>query len=466
MSINPSIFKAYDIRGIYPDDINEEKIVSIIKGVYTLFSSDIKKDNISIILGRDMRLSSPSLFEVAKKTLVSLGATVIDIGLSSTPTVYFATLFYKYDAGIQISASHNPKQYNGLKIVRRDGDKLIKIGKNTGMMKLKEIVKSDQFIGPKLGGQVISKSDVLKDEVEFAFDLVKPKSIKKLKIVADAANSMGALFIDEIIKRTPCELVKMNFELDGTFPAHPADPLVSKNLIDLQKRVLKEKADLGIAPDGDGDRLFFIDEKGKIIPPTIITSLIAKEVLQKNPGGKIIFDIRYIRNASKICGDLGGEISICPVGHALITEQLNKQGALFAGESSGHYFFKETGGAEAAIRILVHLLEILGRENRPISELVSELTTSVESGEYNFILPEKLDPKDFLIQVAHDYSNGTASWLDGLSVDFPDWRFNIRTSNTEPLLRINVEGETAELVNRELNILKQKILNVGAKSKD
>jgi len=466
MEINQKIFKAYDIRGVYPSDIDEEKMVLIIKVIYKVFTEQTGRENLSVVLGRDMRLSSPSLHDIAKKTLVDLGAQVIDIGLSTTPTVYFATLYYKYDAGIQISASHNPKEYNGLKIVRRDGNKIIKIGKNTGMARIKELVVSKKFTETKPAGKILTKTNIVKDEVDFAFNLVQPRAIKKLKIVADTANSMGSLYLEEIFKRTPCELIKMNFDLDGTFPVHQADPLQSKTLIDLQKRVIIEKADFGIATDGDADRIFYIDEKGRVIQPTLITSLITRELLSKFSGEKIIIDIRYQRNATKVAHDLGGSTSISPVGHALITEQLNRENGIFAGESSGHYFFRDNGGAESPIRVIIHILDLLSKTNKLISELVSELTTSYESGETNYILPETVDVKELLNEFASEYHDGQISWLDGIAIDYPDWRFNIRTSNTEPLLRLNIEGLNKELVMGKLGKIKDKILSTGAKVKE
>ncbi len=257
----------------------------------------------------------------------------------------------------------------------------------------------------------------------------------------------------------------MNFELDGTFPVHQPDPLDFKNLIDLQKKVKEEKADLGIAPDGDGDRIFFIDEEGKVIPATLITSLVAREILKRSPGQKIIVDIRYTQNVINAVDKFKGKHVISTVGHALITELVNKEKAEFAGESSGHFYFKEIGGAESSIRVILYVFDVLTRENKPISEIVSELHTSIESGEFNFILKDGTDAKRLLKNISDSYFSGTISWLDGVSVDYPDWRFNIRTSNTEPLLRLNVEGKSEGLVSEKVKELKEKIIEQGATSK-
>ena len=459
------IFKAYDIRGVYPQDINENKLELIIKGIYTFFVKDLKKNNLTVALGRDMRISSPSLFKVARETLVSLGAQVFDIGLVSTPTFYFAVLRYGYDVGIQISASHNPPQYTGAKFAKRIGNQLVKISKLTGMEEVKRIVSEQDFIQPAAGGKVTERKDVLVEDVKDALKSVALPKLKKFKIVADPANAMGILFLEELFKQIPADLVKMNFTLDGTFPAHQPDPLEFKNLKDLCERVVKEKADFGIAPDGDGDRVFFIDEKGEVIPATLISTLVTKEILSKKPGEKIIVDIRYTRNVVNMVKKLGGVSSISVVGHALITEKLNREKAIFAGESSGHFYFRETGGAESSLRVILYVIKALIEEGKPISEIVSAYKSTFESGESNFILKESTVTKELLKNISDGYNSGQVSWIDGVSVDFPDWRFNIRTSNTEPLFRLNVEGNTEKIVKAKLLELKSKILQSGAKEK-
>lgn len=466
MRINPQIFKAYDIRGVYPSDINEENFSTIIKAIYTFFHHELKKDNLKVCLGRDMRLSSPSLFKVAKETLIKLGAHILDVDLVSTPTFYFACLYYQADCGIQISASHNSPQWNGVKFVIRDGMNLIKIGKNTGMKKVFELVEKGNFIKEKKEGKVTKIKSSVSDEVDFAFDYVKPSNIKKLKIVTDPANAMGIVYLEELFKRLPCQLVKMNFTLDGGFPAHEPNPLIFKNLIDLQKKVIKEKADLGIAPDGDGDRVFFIDEKGNIIQASLISSLIATELLKKNPADKIGLDIRYTRNIINAVKKANGKPIIGPVGHALISELMIKEDILFTGESSGHYFYRATGYAESSVITILQILKVISEENKPISQIVSQYLTSIESGEINFTIPSNIAAKNFLEKISKNYTSGKISWLDGLSVDYPSWRFNIRASNTEPLIRLNVEGDNVSLVNQKTKELKEKILAKGAKIKE
>lgn len=465
MNIDLSIFKAYDIRGIYPSQINEENYPTIIKAIYTFFVQDLKKENLTIVLARDMRVSSPSLFELAKKTLVEMGATVVDIGLASTPTFYYAVANYGYDAGIQVSASHNPKEYNGIKFAKNTGGKLTKIGKITGMEKVKKLVQSQEFVAPKEGGKTIVNDHVLQDEIKSAMESVGAKEYKKLKVVVDPANAMGVVFLEELFKHIPMEVVKMNFELDGTFPSHEPNPLKFKNLVDLQKKVIEEKADLGIAPDGDGDRVFFINEKGEVIKATSVTSLVAHEILEKTQGEIITADIRDILNVKEVCRQLGGKFTMCIVGHAYITEQLNREGAAFAGESSGHFFFRETGGGESSIRVILYMLKALSEQNKPISEILSQYISAYEHEEINFVISPPADPQAILNMLENDYKDGKVYKDDGLSVDYADWRFNVRLSNTEnePILRVNVEGKNKELVDQKFAEIEQKMLAAGGK---
>jgi phosphomannomutase len=458
MNITPGIFKAYDIRGIYPKEINEENIVSITKAIYKFFTEQRPDKKLTIVLGRDMRTSSPQLFEIAKETLKAAGADVIDVGLVSTPTFYFAVYHFGYDAGIQITASHNPKDYNGIKFVLNSDKGLIKIGKSTGMDVIQQLANSDITL-PEKEGSITKKSDIQEEEVKNALRIFKNPEIKKFKVVADPANAMGATYIEALAKIVPLDLIKMNFDLDGTFPAHQPDPLDFKNLVDLQKKVVEEGADFGLAPDGDGDRLFFVDEKGQVIPGSIITALIAREFLQEQPGATILFDIRYLMTPRAIVEENGGKYEISKVGHAYITELLGKASGVFAGESSAHYFYRENGNAESQLATIICVLKVLTKENKPLSEVVAELRRSYESGEHNFTVA---NAPEILEKLKATYTDGELSMLDGISVSYPDWRFNVRTSNTEPLLRLNVEAKTEDLMHEKKNEL-EKLITTTAK---
>src|SRR3989344_5521510 len=430
------IFKSYDIRGIYPKEIDEENIKQIVASIYKFFQDD-RREPLEIVVGTDMRVSSPALTTAAIETLVTLGATVIDVGIVSTPTFYFAVSHYKYQCGLQVPASHNPPEWNGIKFVKRGKNGLVKIGKSTGMEKVKEMVMKNEPIVAVSGGSVTKKIGVLVDEVENALKILDNPEIGRFKVVADPANAMGAQYIEALFKKVPQDLVKMNFELDGTFPAHQPDPLQAKNLVDLQARVLSEKADLGLAPDGDGDRLFFIDEKGQIVPPTIITSIVATELLKENPGDQILVDIRYLLTPKKIIEENGGKMHVVKVGHAYITEAMHAQSGLFAGESSGHYFFRETGNAESQMPMILTVLKVLTEANKPFSEVVDDYRRSFESGEFNFKVAHA---KEIIEKIKEKYTDGQLDTLDGIAINYPTWRLSVRTSNTEPLLRLNVES--------------------------
>lgn len=458
MTIDPSIFKSYDIRGVYPEQINEENIVQIVKAIYKFFTTKIDKPQLNVVLAYDMRLSGPQLFEAAKNTLLAAGANVVDAGQLSTPSFYFAVFHYAYDCGIQITASHNPKEYNGAKFVIYTPKGLIKIGKPTGMDDVKKLSEEEIVIKPPKPGKITQKTGILEDEVKVTLDLLKNPVIKKLKIVADPGNAMGAQYIGALFDKVPAELIRMNFELDGNFPVHEPNPLNFETLKDLQARVLSEHADLGLATDGDGDRLYFIDEKGAVVPATSVTSIVARELLKEYPGDIIYFDIRDILGPQKIVEECGGKSEIVRVGHAYITEAMNKSGGIFAGESSGHMFFRTNGNAESNLPVILIVLKVMSDENKTLSELVEELRRSYESGELNFKVS---NAAEILMALRQRYKDGQFSEIDGVSVYFGDWRFNVRTSNTEPLLRLNVEGYDKKVVTEKFEELKNFINSIA-----
>ncbi|MCA9372414.1 phosphomannomutase/phosphoglucomutase [Candidatus Woesebacteria bacterium] len=459
--INPKIFKAYDIRSTYPDEINEEAVELIARGIYAYFAKKLNKQDMTICVGHDMRFSSPSLYHVMTETLKKQGVKVIRLGLVSTPTVYFATKTYGYDVGIQISASHNPKEYNGVKFLYRDGDALIKIGQTTGMHEVKDVVMHQQFLPYQSGGSVEEKSNVITEETQQALDAIQPISLSGLTVVSDPANAMGILPLTELFKHLEAKHIMINETLDGTFPAHQADPLQHKTLRQLQDAVVKEHTDIGIAMDGDADRVMFIDEKGEIVPATLITALIAREILSKKPGELILVDVRYTRNVEHVVTKHKGKVHFCRIGHALITDQVNKEGAIFAGESSGHYYFQSMGGTESSMRVVLYVLNVLAREQKPFSEIMKELSTSEESGEVNYTLPDKFTNEDILAKLKEQYADGKLNTLDGIAIDFPTWRLSVRFSNTEPLLRLNVEADTKEELKKAFGQLKKYLLSLG-----
>lgn len=463
--MNTSVFKAYDIRGVYPDQLNEESFEAITAAIAHFFKNKLGKDHPTLLLSRDMRISSPSLYEVAKKTLVACGVEVIDADLLPTPTFYYGVLKYQYDGGIHVTASHNPKEYAGTKFVLRDGNTVLKIGKSTGMLDIQDLAVNKSYDPYTNDGKVTESPNILADEVADALKDFDISTFKPFTVVADPANGMGGLYLKEVFKHIPGTLEFINEELDGTFPAHQADPLDFDNLKPLQDLVREKKADVGVEPDGDGDRIFFVDERAEIVPATMITALIASEALAKNPSAKIIADIRYTRNVSHIVEAAGSKMLTSKVGHAFITQDVNTNHAYFAGESSGHFYFGETGGAESAVKVLLYVLHAMSTKGQPLSQILASLHTSYESGERNFVLPESVKAADLLTQIQQEHTDATISSLDGLAVDYPDWRFNIRTSNTEPLLRLNVEADTEADMKTHFDELTRRIEETGATQK-
>lgn len=459
MSIDPSIFKAYDIRAIYPTQIDEGRIVNITRAVYKVVSDKSGKNPLTFALSRDMRISSPSLFEAALKTLIEMGANVIDLGLSSTPNLYFSVYSEGYDGGMQISASHNPKEWNGIKIVMNSTKGLIKIGKNTGMEDIKNLSNQNfSWKSPQKG--TVVRNDTLEKEVNNALRITGNPKISEFNIVADGANSMGTTYINALFKRIPGNLTRLNFELDGNFPAHQPDPLNYETLTELRDKVVSERADMGFAPDGDGDRFFFIDENGDVVTPSIINSIVAREWLKKHSGATILFDIRYIFQLTKIVEENGGKYGITKVGHAFITEKMHETGADYAGESSCHFFFKETGNGEAPLPVVITVLSVMTREGKKLSEISKELKRAFESGEFNYKVS---NAKDIMEELKRQYSDGKVEDWDGVAVTYPSWRFSVRSSNTEPLLRLNVESYNKEEMETKRDELKSFIDEKGAK---
>jgi len=430
-----SIFKAYDIRGIYPSELDEETAYKIGRAFVSFL--DCK----TVVIGRDMRLSSPSLFEALAKGITEQGADVIDIGLSITPMLYFAVKEFKYDAGIIITASHNPKEYNGLKLVTKAafpvyGDDIQKIKKL--LNKFKESKKKCRII----------KKDVLHDYINSNFKSVDVKKLKSMRIVVDAGNGMGGLVFPKFFDKIDVGVVPMFWELDGEFPNHVPDPLKPENLEDIRKKIKDEKADLGIAVDGDCDRIIFIDEKADIIPADLITALVSEELLKKNPGSAILYDLRSSMIVEELIEKNKGKAVMCRVGHSFIKKQMRDEKAIFAGELSGHYYFKDIGYFEGPLLVVLYVLKILTEKNKKISELIVPLKKYHATGEINFEVKNKQKKMNELVE-KYKKNAKEVSYLDGIKLEFADWWFNVRPSNTEPLLRLNLEAKTKELMEKK-----------------
>lgn len=442
MNVDASIFKAYDIRGVYPDQLNEEIAYCLGRAYAHLIKKENpNKDNFQIVVGSDMRLSGPSLKEKLIEGLIASGIDVINIGLVSTPTFYFAVAFYGYDGGIQVSASHNPKEYNGFKLVRAGA---VPISGDTGMKDLASLVEANEFESTTKKGTITKKDGVVEDLVKDQTKSIDLTSIKPFKIVVDAANAMGSLDIKEMFKGLPCQLIKLNFNLDGTFPAHEADPFKDKNLKVVQDGVKEHQADLGISIDGDGDRYFFVDENGELIRQEILRGIMAQLALAEHPGATVCYDIRPGRITKDMIESVGGKSSVTKVGHSLIKEQMIKENAIFGGESSGHFFYKfDYGVFESPVSYVLKLLEFISKKNVPVSQIMKPYRKYFHSGEINSIVK---DPDAKIKEIGKKYSQGEISHLDGITVTFDDFWFNVRKSNTEPKLRLNLEAISKEIM--------------------
>lgn len=443
---NPGIFKAYDIRGIYGQDFDEEMAYQLGLAFSEMRKNELKKDNINIVAGCDMRVSSPILKEKLIEGLRDGGADVIDIGLASTPTFYFAVAHYGYDGGILVSASHNPKEYNGFKMVR---EKAIPVSKDTGIYMLRDKIINGDLIKAETKGNVSQKENVLADQVKHDLGYTDLQNIKPLKIVIDPANAMGAQYFDGLLEHLPCEIIKMNWEFDGSFPNHEADPFKHENVADLCKRVIEEKADLGIATDGDGDRIFFVDDKGEPVEPGITRAILCKIFLRENKNAKIAYDIRPGRITLDSILENGGTPIVTRVGHSLIKEQAIKENAIFAGESSGHFFLNMAEGCyEVPLIVTLKILEELSQYGGKFSDYILPYKKYSHSGEINSRV-ESIEEK--IKEIKEKYQDGKLDELDGITIEYPDYWFNVRASNTEPLLRLNLEAKTRELMEEKRN---------------
>ena len=448
--INEGVFKAYDIRGIYPTEIDEDFAYKLGCG-YAAFVLEKNPSAKTVVLSSDMRLSSPALRAEVERGLLDSGMNVIDIGLSSTPTFYFAVAYYGYDAGIQVSASHNPKQWNGFKMVLKGG---FPVSKNTGILRIKENMLNGVCVKSGERGIVHKEENVLEDLANEQLANVDLAKIGKFKIVIDAANAMGSPDMEEFFKHVPAEVVKINFDLDGNFPSHESDPMKEENVALLKEEVVKNGADFGIAIDGDADRYFLVDEKGAVLPLEILLAMMAKEELKIYPGSPICYDVRCGKTPLDIITEMQGDPVLTPVGHSLIKEIMLENDAVFGGESSGHFYYREHYGTfEMPFVLLTRFLALLSAEEKTFSEMAAPYKRYAGSGEIN---RKVADTQATLARIKETYKDGKIVEIDGVSVEYPDYWFNVRASNTEPLIRLNLESKSKELTDEKV----QEVLKV------
>ncbi|MBP7149622.1 MAG: phosphomannomutase/phosphoglucomutase [Acidobacteria bacterium] len=427
------IFKAYDVRGAYPQKLNEEIARGIGRGAAVFLGAR------QMLVGHDMRRSGPPLAWALMDGLRAQGVDVTFIGQASSPLVYFAGR--TFDGSVSVTASHNPPPDNGMKICATGA---LPIGSANGLLDIRKIVEEERFPLSDKKGTIVEAAP-RREFVNFSAEALHAR--RRFRVVVDAGNGMGGEDYAELARRDlPLDIVPMYFEPDDTFPHHEPNPIHYETLADLQKRVVAEKADFGVGLDGDADRCVFVDEKGEILPADLVTALVARDVLRDKPGAKILHDLRASRVVREQVESAGGKAVECRVGHAFIKKALRDEGGVFAGELSGHFYFEESSYAENTLIAVCRIANILDQAGQPLSALIAPLRRYHGSGEVN---SRVADPAAVLSRLAEKYRDGQASHLDGLKVSFPEWWFNVRPSNTEPVVRLVVEADTRELMERK-----------------
>jgi phosphomannomutase len=437
VNIDPSIFKSYDIRGIYPEQINER----IAHDVGRAFVEVLGRRRIAV--GRDMRPSGESLASAFAEGALRAGADVTDVGLVSTDALYFAVGKFGFDGGVMITASHNPAEYNGLKFCREEAQA---ISLETGLGAIRDFIVSAEARPAATGTRgTLTKRNILDDFARHCISFIDVKRVKPFKIAIDAGNGMAGETVPYIFKYLPCEVIPLYFELDGTFPNHPASPIEPENMVDLQRAVREHGCDLGAAFDGDADRMFIVDEKAQLVGGDMVTALVGVNTLKRFPGAKILYNLICSRSVPEAIARAGGIPVRSPVGHSLIKPIMREQNIPFGGEHSGHFYFRDNWFADSGMIALMQCLELFSDADKAVSEVIAPINTRFRSGEIN---SRVADIPAKLAEIERKYSDAEIDHLDGVTVSYPDWWLNVRPSNTEPLLRLNVEGDTKELMER------------------
>jgi phosphomannomutase len=446
--LDPKAFKAYDVRGIYPDELDEEGAHAIGRAYVEEFEPR------RIAVGHDMRLSSPSMTEAVVRGAAEAGADVVELGLVGTEMVYFAVGELGLDGGIAVTASHNPKEYTGMKIVRRGA---LPVGGDSGLLDIRAraLAGARQETG-SLG--TVTKEDIWPRFVERVLSFIDVKAVKPLRVVIDAANGMAGVMLPPVLEHLPIEAVRFYFEPDGSFPNHEPNPLLPENREFIVRTVTEEQADLGVAFDGDADRCFFVDDSGEFVPGDFVTALLGESILEKEPGAKILYDVRASWAVPETIRRADGVPLVNRVGHAFFKHRMREEGAVFGGEVSGHYYFRDFSQADSGVVPFLLMLELVSKRGQKLSELLrpyreryfitGELNTPVAD------VPLKLQ------ELKERFgAEGGVSHLDGLSIDADDWHMNVRPSNTEPLLRLNLEALSPELMERKRDEVLEVIRN-------
>lgn len=439
--LDPGIFKSYDVRGIYPAELDD----GVAYGIGRCFVPLVNESNASkpaIVVGRDMRPSGEKLFEAFARGAGEAGADVVDIGMVSTDALYFAVGKYRFAGGVMITASHNPAQYNGMKFTRSEAQA---ISLESGLSEIRDRLVAGDLPPKAAAAGTISHRNILEDFAEHCLSFVDRSKIKPFKIAIDAGNGMAGETVPHVFKRLPCEVIPLYFELDGSFPNHPASPIEPENMMDLQAAVKRHGCDLGVAFDGDADRMFLVDEKGGLIDGSTVTALVALNTLKKHPGAKILYNLICSRSVPELIIKAGGIPIRSKVGHSIIKAIMREQDIIFGGEHSGHFYFRDNWYADSGMIAMLQCLELFSEANKPVSEVIAPIDTRFRSGEIN---SKVRDIPSKLREIEQHYKDAQIDHLDGITIGYPDWWMNVRPSNTEPLLRLNVEGDTQALMEK------------------
>ena len=433
-----AIFKAYDVRGIYPDQLDEQASYRIGWAFATWSSAP------SIVLGRDCRRSSPALSGAFSDGVTDVGADVVDIGLATTDMVYFASGRLSMP-GAMFTASHNPPRYNGVKLCLAGA---APVGEETGLEEVRRLAERNGSSRAAAAKGRVRSHEMLDSYMDHLLSFAEVASFDELTVVADAANGMAGLVLPPLFERLPCKLVPLYMELDGTFPNHPADPIQPENQADLKRAVTEHSANLGLAFDGDADRVFLVDERAEGVSGSAVTALVAKAMLERYPGATILYNLICSKVVPEVIAEYGGKGIRTRVGHSIIKGVMAQTGAVFGGEHSGHYYFRDHYNADSGLVASILVLDQMSKAGRPLSELLAPYRRYAGSGEIN---TEVADKDAVIERVARVYAGGRQDRLDGLTVEFDDWWFNVRPSNTEPLLRLNVEARDERVLEEKTN---------------
>jgi phosphomannomutase len=454
MNIDLNIFKDYDIRGIYPNQINGEVMTAVAHAIVRKFHPK------SVAVVRDMRLSGEEIRDAVVKVFIDLGIDVDDVGLAGTEMQYFVAGTKDYDLVLMISASHNPPEYNGLKVVKKGP---VAVTSDSGLCDVRDLI-SQGPLSPSTGKGTIRVVDYMNEWREKVLSLVDTSLLKPLSVVVDAGNGMAGKLVPLVFDGLPIRLTTMYMELDGSFPNHVPNPLIEANTADLKKKVVEIDADVGLTFDGDADRMFLVDDAGRLVSGTITTALLTRYFLKKHQGELILYNAICGRIVPEIVKKHGGKSKRVRVGHSYIKTYMRETGAIFAGEHSGHYYYRDFFTAESGVLTALLVLSFLSQEKRKLSQLVDELDIYPASGEINFTVS---DIPSVVSQIKNGFSDAVSiDEVDGVSVWYKDYWFNIRASKTEPLLRLNVEADTKEILRVKTQELIQKIVSLGGKRKE